>query len=144
MDNKTTFQWFVLMGVLFSEAVLAQPNSCDDQQIDLNNKIKHAEVVGNHTERDRVALALEKVQAYCTPARQRARAQDDIDHRQHQLQEAERELVHARQDEEKARQQGRPDKISKRQHKVAEKEQKVMKKQKAFQEAQKVLAGLPE
>lgn len=111
----------MLSGVSVSSAIAAT-DSCQEQIADINAKLENAQKAGNVNEQNRLKLALEKVNSYCTEERQSNRAIQDLSKKERKVKKEELELEEAMADLEEAKLDGEHSKIAKKERKVKEKQ----------------------
>lgn len=111
----------MLSGVSVSSAIAAT-DSCQEQIADINAKLENAQKAGNVNEQNRLKLALEKVNSYCTEERQSNRAIQDLSKKERKVKKEELELEEVMADLEEAKLDGEHSKIAKKERKVKEKQ----------------------
>ena len=111
----------MLSGVSVSSAIAAT-DSCQEQIAVINAKLENAQKAGNVNEQNRLKLALEKVNSYCTEERQSNRAIQDLSKKERKVKKEELELEEAMADLEEAKLDGEHSKIAKKERKVKEKQ----------------------
>lgn len=110
-----------LSGISLS-STMAATDSCKEQREDINTKLEMANKNGNIAEQNRLKIALDKVNSYCTEERQSNRAKQDLSKKERKVKKEELDLEEAKSDLEEAKMDGELRKIQKKERKVKEKE----------------------
>lgn len=101
---------------------IAATDSCKEQRDELSIKLEEAQKHGNIAEQNRLKIALDKVNTYCTEGRQSNRARQDLSKKERKVKEKELDLEEAKDELNEAKVNGEYRRILKKEHKVKEKE----------------------